>query len=129
MIGNGVSVLVTTVIHHFNYILINVKELVKKEYVKPVDKQEDYNITGDPEQKVLKWFKTRGISAQTLIDLHVGEGLEYMPQTGKQENTIKFNYFMGDQLINIKYRDGRKNFKLYKGAEKVFYNIKQYCRL
>jgi len=30
---------------------------------------------------------------------------------------------MGDQLINIKYRDGRKNFKLYKGAEKVFYNI------
>jgi twinkle protein len=30
---------------------------------------------------------------------------------------------MGDQLVNIKYRDGRKNFKLYKGAEKVFYNI------
>jgi len=30
---------------------------------------------------------------------------------------------MGDQLINVKYRDGRKNFKLFKGAEKVFYNI------
>ena len=104
----------------------------EKEYVRPVDKQEDYNIVGDPEQKVLKWFKTRGISAQTLIDLQVGEGLEYMPQTGKTENTIKFNYFMGDQLINIKYRDGRKNFKLYKGAEKVFYNINsivgyEYC--
>ena len=95
----------------------------EKEYVRPVDKVEDYNITGDPEQKVLKWFKTRGISAQTLIDLQVGEGPEYMPQTGKTENTIKFNYFMGDQLINVKYRDGRKNFKLYKGAEKVFYNI------
>ena len=55
-----------------------------------------------------------------------------MPQTGKSENTIKFNYFIGDQLINIKYRDGRKNFKLYKGAEKVFYNINsivgyEYC--
>ena len=104
----------------------------EKEYVRPVSKVEDYNITGDPEQKVLKWFKTRGISAQTLIDLQVGEGLEYMPQTGKTENTIKFNYFMGDQLINIKYRDGRKNFKLYKGAEKVFYNINsivgyEYC--
>jgi len=46
-----------------------------------------------------------------------------MPQTGKVENTIKFNYFMGNQLINVKYRDGRKNFKLFKGAEKVFYNI------
>jgi twinkle protein len=73
--------------------------------------------------KVEEWFKTRGISKQTLTDLNVGQGQEFMPQTGKQENTIQFNYFMGDQLINIKYRDGRKNFKLFKGAEKVFYNI------
>jgi len=69
------------------------------------------------------WFGTRGISKQTLRDLQVTEGSEFMPQTGKKENTIQFNYFMGDQLINVKYRDGRKNFKLYKGAEKVFYNI------
>jgi len=73
--------------------------------------------------KVEEWFKTRGISKQTLTDLQVGQGQEFMPQTGKKENTIQFNYFMGDQLINIKYRDGRKNFKLFKGAEKVFYNI------
>ena len=71
----------------------------------------------------MKWFETRGISQSTLSDLKIGEGPEYMPQTGKTENVIKFNYFMGDQLINVKYRDGRKNFKLYKGAEKVFYNI------
>ena len=51
------------------------------------------------------------------------EGKEFMPQTGKLENAIQFNYYMGMDLINIKYRDGRKNFKLYKGAEKVFYNI------
>jgi twinkle protein len=76
-----------------------------------------------PATKVIGWFETRGISAQTLTDLNVSEGSEFMPQTGKTENTIKFNYLMGDQLINVKYRDGRKNFKLYKGAEKVFYNI------
>ena len=69
------------------------------------------------------WFGTRGISKQTLSDLQVTEGSEWMPQTSQKENTIQFNYFMGDQLINVKYRDGRKNFKLYKGAEKVFYNI------
>jgi twinkle protein len=46
-----------------------------------------------------------------------------MPRPVKQENTIQFNYFIGGQLVNVKYRDGRKNFKLYKGAEKVFYNI------
>jgi len=79
-----------------------------------------YNATGT---KVEEWFKSRGINKQTLTDLRVGEGQEFMPQTGKQENTIQFNYYMGDQLINVKYRDGRKNFKLYKGAEKVFYNI------
>ena len=94
----------------------------EKEYVRPtlqvnVDQPEFLS------DKVIDWFKTRGIGTQTLFDLEISEGDEYMPQTGKSENTIKFNYFMGDQLINIKYRDGRKNFKLYKGAEKVFYNI------
>jgi len=90
-----------------------------KEYIRPVD-HTDYNI---PRTKVAEWFKSRGISEDTLINLQVGEGSEYMPQTGKKENTIHFTYYVGDQLINIKYRDGRKNFKLYKGAEKVFYNI------
>jgi len=75
------------------------------------------------DNKIKKWFESRGISEQTLKALKVTEGPEWMPQTGKTENTIQFNYYMGDQLINIKYRDGRKNFKLYKGAEKVFYNI------
>ena len=73
--------------------------------------------------KVTEWFETRGISQATLDDVKVEQGSEYMPQTGKQENTIQFNYIIGDQLLNVKYRDGRKNFKLVKGAEKVFYNI------
>jgi twinkle protein len=92
-----------------------------KEYVRP----DALNVV-DPKQlgsKVYEWFKSRGISQKTLDDLNVTEGKEFMPQTGKSENTIQFNYIMGDQLINVKYRDGRKNFKLYKGAEKIFYNI------
>jgi len=103
----------------------------EKVYVRPTVKV-DVERPEFVSDKVIEWFKTRGISAQTLIDLRIDEGPEYMPQTGKTENVIKFNYFMGDQLINIKYRDGRKNFKLYKGAEKVFYNINsiigyEYC--
>ena len=88
-----------------------------KVYVRP-----DYTYE-EPTSKVIEWFKGRGISQQTLKDLNVSEGPEYMPQTNKEENTIKFNYMMGGELINVKYRDGRKNFKLYKGAEKIFYNI------
>ena len=99
----------------------------EKVYVKP----EPIEIV-QPGTKVEGWFETRGISKQTLSDLKITEGPEWMPQTGKTENVIKFNYFMGDQLINVKYRDGRKNFKLFKGAEKVFYNINsivgyEYC--
>ena len=90
-----------------------------KVYVRP---QHEVAVT-IPDSKVVDWFADRGISKQTLQDLQVTEGPEFMPQTGKSENTIQFNYFMGDQLINVKYRDGRKNFKLYKGAEKLFYNI------
>lgn len=89
-----------------------------KEYAKP-ELSDEISIS----QKAEDWFKSRGISSKTLFDLGVGEGLEYMPQTGKVENTIQFNYYIGGELVNIKYRDGRKNFKLYKGAEKVFYNI------
>ena len=90
--------------------------------VKKYEKPEPF-VLEETGTKVQEWFKSRGISKQTLDELKVTEGKEYMPQTGKAENVIKFNYFMGDELINVKYRDGRKNFKLYKGAEKIFYNI------
>ena len=90
----------------------------EKVYVKP----EPFKLQ-EPGTKVEDWFKSRGISKQTIDDLKITEGSEWMPQTQKNENVIKFNYFAGGELVNIKYRDGRKNFKLYKGAEKVFYNI------
>jgi len=99
-----------------------------KVYVRPVTPDFIQEVSTNVE----KWFDGRGISKRTLKEVKVTEGTEFMPQTGQMENTIHFNYFIGDQLINIKYRDGRKNFKLYKGAEKIFYNINstvgyEYC--
>ena len=91
----------------------------EKEYIRP-----KVNIKlQPPSTKIQDWFKSRGISIKTLTELQVEEGKEWMPQLSKETNTIKFNYYVGNNLINIKYRDARKNFKLYKGAEKVFYNI------
>jgi len=90
-----------------------------REYVKPIPVE----VFEPVKDKAVEWFKARGISPASLRDLNVTTGEEYMPQTGQKENTIQFNYIMGDELINVKYRDGRKNFKLYKGAEKIFYNI------
>jgi len=95
------------------------KGKAEKEYVKP----EIEVASGIQSEKIIKWFLDRGISQQTLNELRVTDGPEWMPQTQKTEHTIQFNYFIGNKLTNIKYRDARKNFKLFKGAEKVFYNI------
>lgn len=95
------------------------KGKAEKEYVKP----EIEVASGIQSEKIIKWFLDRGISQQTLNELRVTDGPEWMPQTQKAEHTIQFNYFIGNKLTNIKYRDARKNFKLFKGAEKVFYNI------
>jgi len=94
------------------------KGRAERDYIKPEVQKVKAVV-----DKTLEWFNTRGISKNTLDELKVSTGKEYMPQTGKPENTIQFNYYVGGELTNIKYRDARKNFKLYKGAEKVFYNI------
>lgn len=73
--------------------------------------------------KALAWFASRGISEHTLRALNVTEGLEWMPQTNKPENTVQFNYYRGEELVNVKYRTGRKEFKLVSGAELLPYNI------
>ena len=73
--------------------------------------------------KALAWFASRGIGEQTLRALNVTEGMEWMPQTGKAENTVQFNYYRGEELVNVKYRTGRKEFKLVSGAELLPYNI------
>jgi twinkle protein len=93
------------------------KKDIVKVYVKPKFKQAEVS------SKVVQWFEGRGISKQTLVSTKVTEGLEWMPQTQKDENTIKFNYFLNGELINTKSRDGKKHFKLCKDAEKIFYNL------
>ena len=61
----------------------------EREYVRPSFSTRTQQV---PSSKVVEWFKSRGITQKTLIDLNVSEGSEFMPQTGKEENTIKFNY-------------------------------------
>lgn len=90
----------------------------RKEYKRPTPKP----IT-ELSRKLVKWFNGRGISERVLKEMRIGEGLEYMPQLNKKINTLQFNYYLHDELINVKYRDGKKNFKLTSGAELIPYNI------
>lgn len=94
------------------------KKTETKVYAKPV-----WNNNTVLSDKLVKWFEGRGISQKTLTLMKITESKEWMPQTQKEENTINFNFFRNGELINIKYRDGKKNFKLVKDAEKIFYNL------
>lgn len=74
--------------------------------------------------KIINWFFTeRMITSSTLNRCGISESKEWLPQTAKEENCINFNYFRDGKLINIKYRDARKNFKMFKDAELIFYGL------
>jgi twinkle protein len=58
-----------------------------------------------------------------MAKMKVGAAEEWMPQTGKKERCICFNYYEDGKLVNTKFRDGAKNFKMVAGAEVIPYNI------
>lgn len=90
----------------------------KKEFIVPSWKNKT-----DLTEKAVKWFEGRSISQKTLLKMKIYSDVEFMPQTGNNRNVICFPYFIDTKLVNIKYRDAEKNFKLVKDAELVFYNI------
>lgn len=90
----------------------------KKQYALP--KWE--NKTNLPDA-VIAWFQQRNITQQVLLDMKVSHGTVWMPQVEKNVGTINFNYFRDGNLINIKYRDRDKNFRMHKDAELIFYNL------
>lgn len=90
----------------------------KQEYNKPKP-----TGTTSLSDKLLKYFAGRGISADTLEAFRITEGMEWMPQTSEQMNTVQFNYYRDGQLVNVKFRTGNKYFKLCSGAELLPYHI------
>lgn len=90
----------------------------KKEFIVPSWKNKT-----DLSEKAVKWFEGRSVSQKTLLKMKIYSDVEFMPQTGNNRNVICFPYFIDTKLVNIKYRDAEKNFKLVKDAELVFYNI------
>lgn len=90
----------------------------RKQYVLP--KWE--NKTELPDS-ILEWFQSRNITSETLNQMKISYSTIWMPQVEKNVGAICFNFFRDGQLINVKYRDRDKNFRLVKDAEKIFYNL------
>jgi len=102
----------------------NVRKIERKRenrhYEKP---SKEYTQNQERNERVLAWFKSRGISETTLQRFVIFNRQEWMPQTNAKENCICFPYFRDQEIVNIKFRDARKNFKMVKGAELILYNL------
>lgn len=72
---------------------------------------------------IYKYFADRKIDRHTVDYFRIAEGIEWMPQDQKEHKVICFNYFMDDELINIKFKTSDKKFKMVKDARKIPYNI------
>jgi len=110
--------------HNCNDSFILFKEMEQKEYQK-IDYKRPAKFVNNTEisDPMVKYFESRKISKKTINEMRITERMEWMPQTGSERNCICFNYFRNDELINTKFRDGKKNFKLVKDAELIPYNL------
>lgn len=65
----------------------------------------------------------RCIPMEVLVRMKIEERMEFLPQTGKEEDCVCFPFLEEGAVKNMKFRDAAKHFKLVKGAELIPWNI------
>lgn len=96
------------------------KRKEEKKYQRPTKEQLENR---ELNERIIAYSKSRGISEETLKKFMVYGKEEYMPQTSKKERCICFPYIRNSEILNIKFRDGNKNFRMVKDAELIFYGM------
>jgi twinkle protein len=90
--------------------------------IKKYERPKWENKTDLPES-IVEWFLKRNISQVVLNEMKITYGQIWMPQCDAEKKVMCFNYFRNGELINIKYRDSAKNFRMHKDAELILYNL------
>ena len=75
------------------------------------------------DENMRNWFEQRGIPAEVAETEGIFKTSRKMPQTGNIEKCIVFPYFVNEELVNRKYRDGAKHFMLEANAQLVPWRI------
>lgn len=97
-----------------------VKEVVsKKNYTLPKYDQAEWQLNDE----CIEYFKTRGISKQTLEANKIGSAVTAFTKDSDDQLVIAFPYMKGDTVVNVKYRTVDKQMRSVKGAESCFYGI------
>lgn len=74
-------------------------------------------------EKAVRFLKGRGITPTVAHRNRLSTQTVFMPQCGEQVSTICFPYYRDGELVNAKYRDGRKHFRMEKGAERILFGL------
>jgi twinkle protein len=101
----------------------------EKKYTRP-----RYSLDDTPNEVMEKWFLERGIPPRVVRYNKIKFTTASMPQTGKAECCIAFPYFVGGEVVNVKYRtikgkvgkiETRKDklFRMESGAELVMWGL------
>lgn len=90
---------------------------------KPAYRKPEPRKIVDLPELALEWFSKRGIGQDTLRRFKIQAAKVYMPQVEEFVSTIVFPYYRNGELVNAKYRDGRKNFRMEVGAERLLFNF------
>lgn len=88
-----------------------------KAYKRPQPKEQTIS------DKARQWLNGRGIPDEVIDRNRVGSQEIWMPQTESEVMAVAFPYYRDGTLINCKYRDGRKNFRMEAGAERILYGL------
>lgn len=102
----------------------NVKSFERKDVAKKYLRPDKSMMAGvQLNEKIVAYSNGRGISRETLEKFFIHGKEEWMPATQKKERCIVFPYIRDGEIINAKYRDGAKNFRLVKDAELIFFGM------
>ena len=91
----------------------------RKEYRRPCPDA----VSLDIDARIVRYFSARGIGTRALNRGKVFSTIHYLAGTGQPTLCIAFPYYHDGELVNIKYRDGRKNMTQEKDPEPCLWNI------
>lgn len=75
------------------------------------------------ESSLLDLLTARGITREVIERNRIQTTRVYMPQAEDHVTALAFPYYRGDELVNVKYRDEQKNFRMETGAERILYGL------
>jgi len=91
----------------------------KPVYIAPIA----HDIPEALDPAMVKFFAERGISPAVLRRNRVHLRTVYMPQVEDRVKAVCFPYYRENNLVNCKYRDREKNFRMEAGAERILYGL------